>query len=80
LDSGVDNKSFYETKIKTAEFYFQKILPEIYALDKKIGNGPKTLMDMASENFMHDQTTIAEKNVPRAAPKSVWSKCKFWKK
>lgn len=80
LDAGVDNKAFYETKIKTAEFYFQKVLPEIYALDKKIGNGPKTLMDMASENFVHDQTTIAEENTPRAPAKSVWSKCQFWKK
>ena len=64
LDEGVENKEFYETKLKTANFYMEKILPDVKILQRTIKAGPKTLTDIAAENFVHSQTTIAEEARP----------------
>ena len=71
LDAGADNKEFYETKLKTAQFYFDKVMPQIYTLEKTISAGSKTLTEIASEHFVHAQGTVAEKGIsrPDRAPK-----------
>ena len=42
---------FYEAKIKTARFYFSKILPQVNALNLAILAGSKSVMDMPAEAF-----------------------------
>jgi hypothetical protein len=46
-----DDKVFYDTKLKTAEFYFAKILPEVNARMLNIQGGCKPVMALAAENF-----------------------------
>jgi alkylation response protein AidB-like acyl-CoA dehydrogenase len=51
---GADNvgdKSFYESKIKTARFFFAKMLPEADAKFKAIMAGADSVMDMAANEF-----------------------------
>lgn len=60
LDEGVENRDFYETKIKTARFYMQKQMPQVYALAKSMKSGTQSLMDIASDHFAHRQTNVAE--------------------
>lgn len=43
LESGTDEKLFYETKIATARFFLNKILPEHHSLLAKIATGVKPL-------------------------------------
>lgn len=43
--------SFYENKIKTARFYFHKILPQVNALNLVILSGSKSIMDVPAEAF-----------------------------
>lgn len=50
-DGGDINTSFYESKIKTATFFFTKMLPEADARFKMILAGAKPLMSMDAENF-----------------------------
>lgn len=42
---------FYETKLKTARFYFAKIMPQVNALNLAIMSGAKPVMDMPAEAF-----------------------------
>jgi alkylation response protein AidB-like acyl-CoA dehydrogenase len=43
--------SFYDAKLKTARFYFSKILPQVNSLNIAILAGAKTVMDMPAEAF-----------------------------
>jgi alkylation response protein AidB-like acyl-CoA dehydrogenase len=42
---------FYESKLKTAKFYFSRILPQANALNLAILSGAKPVMDMPVEGF-----------------------------
>ncbi len=44
-------KSFYESKLKTADFYFAKVLPEINARMMNIQAGSKPVMGMSADLF-----------------------------
>ena len=46
-----ENIDFYRAKIKTAEFYFEQMLPRIEGLAKTMMVDPKSLMQMTSEQF-----------------------------
>ena len=48
-DSG--RKEFYESKIKTARFYFERVLPEADARQKMVLSGAKSLMDLEETAF-----------------------------
>ena len=43
--------SFYEAKLKTARFYFSKIMPQVNALNLAILAGSRTVMDFPAEAF-----------------------------
>ncbi len=46
LATDVENRDFYRAKIKTAEFYFERILPRTKSLAKTMMADPKTLMQL----------------------------------
>jgi hypothetical protein len=46
-----ENPDFYRAKVRTAEFYFKRILPRTRVLAKTMMSDPKTLMRMTSEQF-----------------------------
>jgi len=46
LAGEVDNRDFYRSKIKTAEFYFDRILPRTKSLASTMMADPKTLMQL----------------------------------
>jgi alkylation response protein AidB-like acyl-CoA dehydrogenase len=46
-----DRASFYEAKLKTARFYFGRILPQVNALNLSILSGAKPVMDFPVEAF-----------------------------
>lgn len=49
LAAGVENRDFYRAKIKTAEFYFERMLPRTKSLAKTMMADPKTLMQLDQE-------------------------------
>jgi len=49
LAGEVENRDFYRAKIKTAEFYFERILPRTKSLAKTMMSDPKTLMQLDEE-------------------------------
>jgi len=49
-EEGAD-KDFYQAKIDTARFYFNKILPHGYGMLASIVNGSKSVMAMQDEAF-----------------------------
>ena len=49
LASGVENRDFYRAKIKTAEFYFERLLPRTKSLAVTMMADPKTLMQLDEE-------------------------------
>ncbi len=52
LKDGADGKEeFYETKIKTARFFFQKLLPETDSRFKTVMSGAQSLMELEAANF-----------------------------
>jgi alkylation response protein AidB-like acyl-CoA dehydrogenase len=52
LASGADGDArFYETKVKTARFYFTRLMPQVNALFIAVNAGAKTLMDVDAEAF-----------------------------
>jgi len=61
LAESPDNKDFYETKIKTARFYMDKIMPQMHGLAAVMNSGADSLMAIPEENFAHQQTTVGEK-------------------
>jgi len=46
-----ENIDFYRAKVRTAEFYFQRIFPRIKTLAKTMMANPTSLMRMTSEQF-----------------------------
>lgn len=46
LAGEVENRDFYRAKIKTAEFYFERLLPRTKSLAKTMMADPKTLMQL----------------------------------
>lgn len=51
LAAGDDDKAFYEAKIKTARFYFQRILPRANGHAACVANGADSMMALDSEDF-----------------------------
>ncbi|MFT5002418.1 MAG: alkylation response protein AidB-like acyl-CoA dehydrogenase [Colwellia sp.] len=49
LAGDVDNRDFYRAKIKTAEFYFERMLPRTKSLAKTMMADPKSLMQLDEE-------------------------------
>ena len=52
LSVGTDEKPFYEAKIKTAQFYFQRILPRVKGHAACINNGGESMMALAEGDFL----------------------------
>ena len=52
LDAGADNAAFYETKLVTARFFAERVLPEAGALRRKIEAGSEAIMELAPEMFV----------------------------
>ena len=50
-DTDPGKKEFYESKIKTARFFFERMLPEADARQKMVLSGAKTLMDIKETAF-----------------------------
>ena len=50
-DTDPGQNEFYESKIKTARFYFERVLPEADARQKMVLSGAKSLMDMEQTAF-----------------------------
>jgi alkylation response protein AidB-like acyl-CoA dehydrogenase len=46
-----ENVEFYRAKVRTAEFYFEHLLPRIKALGKTMMANPQSLMRITSEQF-----------------------------
>jgi len=51
LTAGTGDKAFYLSKVKTAEFYFNRILPRTKSLAKTMMANPKSLMQMDEDDF-----------------------------
>jgi len=52
LSNGPSEPEFYKTKIATADFYFDRIMPRILAHEAAIKNGGSSLMEIDAENFV----------------------------
>ncbi len=50
-DTDPGKKEFYESKIKTARFFFERMLPEADARQKMVLSGAKSLMDLEETAF-----------------------------
>ena len=51
LKNGASEPEFYNTKIATADFYFQRIMPRILAHEAAIKNGMDSMMSIDEDNF-----------------------------
>ncbi|APE28420.1 acyl-CoA dehydrogenase C-terminal domain-containing protein [Aurantiacibacter gangjinensis] len=51
LKEGTDEKDFYEAKIITARFFFDRLLPPVMAQMMAITSGKSSMMDMPAEAF-----------------------------
>ncbi len=51
LDAGTDEKAFMESKIVTARFFAERIMPDSGALRRKLEAGADAVMALAVENF-----------------------------
>ncbi len=51
LEAGTDDKEFYEAKVHTARFYFERILPRTLAHKESILSGSDNLMEMEEALF-----------------------------
>jgi hypothetical protein len=51
LAAGEGDKAFYEAKLVTARFYFQRLLPRTRALVDTMQSGPESLMALSAEAF-----------------------------
>ncbi|MCG8370894.1 MAG: acyl-CoA dehydrogenase C-terminal domain-containing protein [Proteobacteria bacterium] len=52
LEQGTRDEAFYRAKIRTAEFYFAKILPRTRALLETMSAGPDPLMKLDQDHFV----------------------------
>ena len=51
LEEGAKEKTYYRGKIKTARFYYKRLLPKANSHKEMMLNGAKTLMDLEIEEF-----------------------------
>jgi len=51
LEQGTTEEAFYRAKIRTAEFYFAKILPRTTSLLETMSAGPEPLMKIEENEF-----------------------------
>lgn len=51
LDAGTDERAFMETKLVTARFFAERIMPDSGALRRKLEAGADAVMALAAENF-----------------------------
>jgi alkylation response protein AidB-like acyl-CoA dehydrogenase len=51
LEAGAEDKALYSSKLNTARFYFQRILPRTATLKQTIQSGANNLMQMNAEDF-----------------------------
>jgi len=51
LAIGDDDKAFYQAKVKTAQFYFQRILPRAHGHAACIENGATSMMSLDADDF-----------------------------
>ena len=51
IAAGEGDAAFYQAKIKTAQFYFKKLLPRTKSHAEIIDGGVEVLMDLESEAF-----------------------------
>ena len=51
IDAGAEDKTYYQGKIKTARFYYKKILPRAKYHKEVMMSGAKSLMDIDVEEF-----------------------------
>lgn len=51
LESGEGDKAFYEAKLKTARFFYERMLPEADARFKMVMAGAQSLMDVKESEF-----------------------------
>lgn len=51
LDAGTDEKAFYESKLYTAQFYFEKLLPRADSMITTIKTGSGSLMQLEEAHF-----------------------------
>ncbi len=51
LEKGNDDKEFYQAKLATAQFYFERILPRNQSLAATIRSGADNLMQLPEESF-----------------------------
>ncbi len=51
IEAGTEDKEYYESKIRTARFYYKRILPRAKAHKEIMLSGAKNLMDLDSDDF-----------------------------
>ncbi len=51
LAEGADDPQFYETKLVTARFFFERMLPDVSSLLVKMSAGSKIMMELDAEAF-----------------------------
>jgi hypothetical protein len=51
LTEGTSNKEFYKSKVKTAEFFFERIFPQAQVHAKLMMKSPSSLMKMKDQHF-----------------------------
>jgi hypothetical protein len=51
LADGAEDPQFYKTKLVTARFFFERIIPDVSSLLVKISAGSKTMMELEAEAF-----------------------------
>ena len=51
LADGTDNAAYYETKLKTADFFMARVMPETAMRKARIETGAETLMALDAEAF-----------------------------
>jgi hypothetical protein len=51
LKDGSDDEAFYQAKIKTARFYFQRILPRANGHAACVENGADSMMALDADDF-----------------------------
>ena len=52
IEAGEGNKKFYETKIKTGRFFFEKMLPEANWRFKSLSSGAASMMALDEDDFV----------------------------
>ncbi|MBO6825291.1 MAG: acyl-CoA dehydrogenase, partial [Sneathiella sp.] len=51
LAEGAEDKAFHETKLVTAKFFFERMIPDVSSLLVKLSAGSKTMMALDAEAF-----------------------------